>query len=120
MLHNLLPQDCRASEIVSAASMLSMAVYMAMAGTNYSELLRIHPFQFWVILFTIFGGLQLVSLIFHEQLELPQYVLALVNGSIWVWLSAVVQDPIAFFVGISNLYAFSVGFLFLKKSWQNC
>lgn len=119
MLHNLLPQDCRAAELVSAGSMLAMAVYLLIGGKNYPQLLSLHPFQFWTILFSLFGGLQLLSLAMHEKLELPQYVLALVNGSIWIWISAVEQQPTAFFIGFSNLYAFSIGFLYLKKSWQN-
>lgn len=119
MLHNLLPQDTRAAELTSAGSLLGTSVYIFLSSQNYVELLRIHPFQFWSILLATLGGLQLLSLILHEKLELPQYVLALVNGCLWIWLSAVNLEPTFFFIGFSNLYAFSVGFLFLKKSWQN-
>lgn len=118
MLHNLLPQDCRAAELVSAGSMLAMALYM-LVGTKYTGLSAIHPYPFWVILFSVFGGLQLLALTWHHKMELQQSIMALVNGSIWVWLSAVEQEPSAFFIGFSNLYAFSVGFLFLKRSWLN-
>ena len=99
--------------------MLTVAFYMLVGGKNYSELLALHPFQFWAIFFSLFGGLQLLAVAMHKKLELLQSIFALVNGSIWIWISAVEQQPTVFFVGISNLYAFSVGFLFLKRSWQN-
>lgn len=118
MLHNLLPQDCRAVELASAGAMLAMAFYM-LTGTRYVELCTIHPYQFWVILFTVFGSLQLLALFWQHKMELQQFVMALVNGSIWVWLAFVAQEPAALFIGLSNLYAFSVGFLFLKRSWLN-
>lgn len=98
--------------------MLGMALYM-LVGTRYTGLSEVHPYPFWVILFSLFGGLQLIAIRFHQCMGLQQYLMALVNGSIWIWISAVEQEPVAFFVGFSNLYAFSVGFLFLKKSWLN-
>lgn len=118
MLHNLLPQDCRAAELLSAGSMLATAVYILAGSQSYQHILEYHPFQFWVAILTVLGCLQLIALAFHERLEVSQYLLALTNGSLWVWISTVEQDPAAFFIGFSNLYAFSVGFLFLKKSWQ--
>jgi hypothetical protein len=119
MLNNLLPQDSRAVELASAGAMVATAIYVICGWGDYSELFKVHRYQFWVIVFSSFGMLQFVSLLFHEKLALLQCILALVNGTLWVWLSALQQTPSAFFLGVSNLYAFSVGFLFLKKSWQN-
>lgn len=98
--------------------MLATALCMVV-GLRYAGLSAIHPYQFWVILFTVFGSLQLFALLWHQKMELQQSVMALANGSLWVWVSFVEQEPSAFFIGFSNLYAFSVGFLFLKRSWLN-
>lgn len=124
MIRNLLPVDCREAELASSGALLLTAAYIACTGSVPVELSSIHTYPFWALLLAALGLLQFATLLLHPKLELAQSVTALCSGSWWIWFFFVTFNNNPHFsalaLGFSNLYAFSIGFLFLKKSWQTC
>lgn len=124
MIRNLLPQDSRIAELVSCFGILAVAASLFLDGGITAAMLDLHPPVFWGTLLTVFGALQLISLMLHPYTEPLRVFIAMMNGTWWVWLALTsmgsFQTPSdfgAFFLGVSNLYGSMVGFLFLRQKW---
>ena len=125
MKQNLFPQDTRIIELVSAWSLLFIAVSLMFSGTVTESMAQLHPPGFWSVLLMILGFLQFFSLIVYPHTEALRIVMSLTNGSFWVWvfLSSSQCDAftawLALCTGLSNLYSFSIGFLLQRAAWRN-
>lgn len=70
-------------ELLSAIAFLFMSISMIFSNQNIDTLNSI----FWIILFSVFFVLQLVSVIFKENLLLLRICMTWISGSIWTWVS---------------------------------
>lgn len=120
----LLPQDARVVEIASGFGLIALVVVLAF-GVRVANLLDVQPFEFWMVMCAALGVLQVISLL-SDELDFLRCAVSLFTGSLWVWLSLIgigtyidPSDFAAFFLGISNLYAFSLNSLILKAAWKS-
>lgn len=70
-------------ELLSAIAFLFISISMIFSNQNIDTLNSI----FWIILFSVFFVLQLVSVIFKENLLLLRICMTWISGSIWTWVS---------------------------------
>ena len=70
-------------EFLSSIAFLFMSMSMIFSNQNIDTLNSI----FWIILFSVFFVLQLVSVIFKENLLLLRICMTWISGSIWTWVS---------------------------------
>lgn len=123
LLRNFLPQDTRAVELASAQALCLVSVGIAVGVDLPATMEHLHPSLFWSVCSGLLGLLQATSLAGYPLLEPLRCWTALLCGATWVWLGlsghATLPDFAAASLGLTNLYGFAVGFLFLKKSWVN-
>lgn len=126
MFRNLLPQDTRAIELASAGGLLLVSMGLCCGLPLEQSVTELYSSYFWAVIVGGLGAFQLLALTMYARLELLRCITALIAGSLWVWvaLSSLKSHPYpadlgVLVLGISNLYGFTVTFLFLKKSWEN-
>ena len=125
------PQDTRTTEFASAFALVSLSLMCFHAvfyesSLNISALIAHHQIPFWVLITAVLGGLQMLAVVLYPKTEVLRVILAWVNGSFWIWLSLTISpirlDPSdigTFFLGMTNLYAFCINALLLRKTWES-
>lgn len=119
---NLLPQDTRASEIVSGTGLFLYGI--GMMGVDGYSLQDGYSTEFWIVMCLIFGGIQLVSIIRHPKIELTRVMMAWVTGFIWMYISivhlgtAMPEAGLMFALSISNFIAFIINIATLRILWK--
>ena len=95
-------------ELASALSFILMSVFFASERLNDSS----RQVLFWIIIFSIFGFLQLLGVVFGRNLVALRICMAWVAGSSWTWLMYSFNGPTIgvpmLIIGLCNLYAFAV------------
>lgn len=126
LLRNLLPNDTRVAELASAIALCLFGAVTALSRSVPTELLAIQPYHFWAVASLALGTLQLASVLCYDELDLLRCYSALFNGSVWIWIAIVEfmaggtpDDFATLFVGVANMYAFSISLLSLKTQWEN-
>lgn len=126
MIANLLPQDTRSVEIASAVSLLIFMVAVALGLELPSDLLRVHPQEFWIFLMGLLGSLQSIALLTYPKAEPLRTVMSWANGTFLVWISSIsmigspdIGDIGTFFLGLSNLGAFIINLNLLREAWNH-
>jgi hypothetical protein len=130
MIQNLLPQDTRTSEICAGVVLVSMALlcFLGMVIDGYpidmGNLSGVQVMPFWAMSCLVMGLMQLLSVAIYPRAELLRVIMSWANGSALIWLGLTASighvdpsDLCAFFVGVSNLYAFIINASLLRKSW---
>lgn len=120
---NLLPQDTRSSELLSAAALIILG--MSLMSSQFGRILTQPPFFIILeVVSILFGGIQLTSLLFHPKLELSRVIFAWVNGTFWIWLSYILF-PLSSLAGmmcivlaISDYAAFLINLNILRIIWK--
>lgn len=94
-------------EFLSAISFLMMATGLAIQ-TFISPDMRSEIF--WAVIFSIIGSMQILSLLYKEDLPFVRICSAWISGTIWVILAYASINSImavtVFFIGLFNIYAF--------------
>lgn len=119
---NLLPEDTRLADLVSAISMIIVGVetYIHSPG----PMMLYHPIAFWVVIFVMFGILQLSAVLYHPKVELVRVAVAWIAGLCWLYASTVNISFYSGFVGpmvglsISNFVSFIINIAVLKTLWK--
>ena len=92
-------------EIASAIAFILAAISLSINSQPKAD-------YFWIIIFGIFGVLQLTSLLFKENLVILRICMAWISGSVWSWLTYISFDDAmhatALALGGCNMYAFIV------------
>lgn len=125
MLKNLLPQGTRTVEICSAYALVIVGIltlpgYIPV-GSYFNEL--DHRYT-WGVVLSLFGMLQVVSLIGYPKLELLRVLMSWVNGCLWIWIGAFAHHGIfkaedigTILLGMGNLYGFVLNFNQVRLPW---
>ena len=127
MFKNFLPEDTRLAELASCISMLIISVLLVsgqLTSFYYTSLFILQRVEFWAAIFLIFGGLQLLSILYYLKLDVLRCVTSLSNGCFLIWISLgtmawdlQLTDISTFVLGITNLYAFTINSLQIGKVW---
>jgi len=121
-MKTFLPQDARCIDIISALSMLGVALEIAAFGT--SGFIAMRPMPFWVVTLTVFSVLHLISIYAHPMVETLRASIAAFSGLFWVFLflDTLTPDrmmPIMLFLGIGCLYSASITILYIEQRWKS-
>ena len=121
-LKNLLPEDTRLADLVSAFSMIIVGVETFIHSP--SPMMLHHPISFWCLIFVLFGTLQLATVLYHPKVELVKVIVAWVAGFCWLYVSTVNTSFYTSFVGpmmilsVSNFLSFIINITILKQLWK--
>jgi len=121
-MKTFLPQDARCIDIISALSMLGVALEIAAFGV--SGFIAMRPIPFWVVSLTIFSVLHLISIYVHPLAETLRAAIAAFSGLFWVFLflDTITPDrmmPVMLFLGIGCLYSASITALYIGQKWKS-
>jgi len=121
-MKTFLPQDARCLDIVSALSMLGVAIEIA--TFEASGFITMRPIPFWVVVLTIFSVLHLISIYVHPVAETLRATLSSISGLFWVFLflDTISPDrlmPIIFFLGVGCLYSAGLTILYIGQKWKS-
>jgi len=121
-MKTFLPQDARCIDIISALSMLGVALEIAAFGV--SGFIAMRPMPFWVVTLTVFAVLHLISIYAHPLAETLRAAIAAISGLFWVFLflDTLTPDrmmPIMLFLGIGCLYSASITILYIGQRWKS-
>ncbi len=126
-LSALLPTDTRTIELASAFSLVLTSITLLLGAPASAWMLEIHAREFWVIVLSAFGVLQLIGVVHNTySAEVVRVIVTWVVGAFWVWISfeymiEVVRptEVSAFLLGVSNLYAFVINLnLLVRGKWK--
>jgi len=122
-IKSLLPQDTRVAEIYGALGLVFLGVGCAVGTVSHLTVTSGQPIQFWALLFTVLGLLQVSAVALYPSAEVLRIIMSWVNGSCWVWVTLSAgyvvgpSDISGFMLGIANLYAFVINANMLRRSW---
>lgn len=116
---NLFPQDTRVLELATSGIFLTMALQLVVYGID-PTMAAIHPIQFWVCLFSVFGVFQLLANWYHPYAEVLRTFSALGAGALLLWLTLIgaVMSSVGIILAFSNLYAFLINFNLMRQEWK--
>lgn len=125
MWKNLFPQGTRTVELCSAYGLIILSIFSLFNNFTVPEFISVEPKLEWSILFALFGGLHLFSLIFYPKIELLRVVSSWLAGCFWIYVgvsSSIIHtspdDIASIMLGIGNLYGFVLNFNLLKVTWK--
>lgn len=73
--------------IAEILSVISYSIFIFNLAVNQLIKLNEQDSVFWVILFSIFALIQLISIIFSKDMQFLRLCMTWVSGSIWTWLA---------------------------------
>lgn len=125
MIKNLLPEDTRIAELVSAISLIFLSLGISFFDVNTIGLFAHETKEFWILALGMLGTLQFTSLVLYPKAEVLRCITAWINGSFWIWMafSAIswnvsINDITSLILGFANLYAFVINTLLVWASWE--
>lgn len=123
MIKNIFPQDTRLVELLSSLSLILMGISLWIAPYD-QEIIQYNTHKFWSIITLIFGGFQLLSMIFSEDLPLIRTITAWLIGMFFVWIGSsyiLIYGSLVSYVvvmlGFGNWYALVLNINFMRKEW---
>lgn len=123
IIRNLIPQDTRAVELLSAVTLISISILLFLGLINDHPLLYVRPIEFWILFSCIIGVLHLYSLLNCPNSELIRVMMCWLAGSLWLWVAFALPFEFAtivvFFLGFSNILAFIINTILLNKTWNS-
>jgi len=123
-MRTFLPQDARCIDIVSAFSLMALAVKAGLVGSIESNLMEVRQAPFWVMIFLLLGLLHLISIYLHPFAETLRAIISGISGLFWIYLflnsiADHTHTPIQIFLGIGCLYSAIITTLYIKQSWKS-
>lgn len=130
-LKNLLPNDTRTAEIISAIALIASAIILSSDPTYfklYSWYIK-PPREIISLVLLILGATHLISILAADSLHYVRTINCWLTGSFWVWLSVSAigsrvggtyietSDVLSFALGLSNFYAFII-LISTNKIWK--
>jgi len=123
-MRTLLPQDARCIDIISALSLVALAVKAGVAGTIDANLIEVRQAPFWVVIFLIMGFLHITSVYLYPLAETLRSTISGISGLFWIYvflnsIAEYTHSPIQIFLGIGCLYSAIITTLYIRQTWKN-
>lgn len=126
MLLNMLPEDTRIAEMCASISLIIISLLFSFDIVNNIPFIlnNIQVSEFWIVILSIFGILQLISIIFYNQLEFLRSLCSIAVGCFLIWISlgsfswdVQIGYITTFILGLANLYAFVINSVQIGYKW---
>ncbi len=116
---NFLPEDTRLADTISGISMIIFGIETGMFGPGIMSIH--HPIPFWVVIFCVFGFIQVVSVLNHPKIELTRLLASWIAGACWLYVFVIhARDSgVMLVLSISNFLSFIINIAVLKSLWKH-